>query len=99
MAVGDAHFRSSVMSDLTLPKFSDCKRLHIVNFLEELDSYFQLKDVPAEMRLPIAIKSITDEYTQQWVVTIYTELKRYDHFKQAMEPTNSVTSALIDIPK
>jgi len=99
VAVGDAHFRSSVMSDLTLPKFSDCKRLHIVNFLEELDSYFQLKDVPAEMRLPIAIKSITDEYTQQWVVTIYTELKRYDHFKQAMEPTNSVTSALFDIPR
>ena len=84
MAVGDAHFRSSVMSDLTLPKFSDCKRLHIVNFLEELDSYFQLKDVPAEMRLPIAIKSITDEYTQQWVVTIYKELRSSGHFKQAV---------------
>ena len=56
VVVGDAHFRSSVMSDLNLPKFSDCKRQHIVNFLEELDSYFQLKDVPAEMRLPIAIE-------------------------------------------
>ena len=71
VVVWDAHFRSSVMSDLTLPKFSDCTRQHIVNSLEELDSYFQLKDVPAEMSLPIAIKSITDEYTQQWVVTIY----------------------------
>jgi hypothetical protein len=61
VVVGDAHFRGSVMSDLTLPEFGDCKRQHIVNFLEELDSYFQLKDVPAEMRLPIAMKSITDE--------------------------------------
>jgi len=84
VAVGDAHFRSSVMSDLTLPKFSDCKRQHIVNFLEELDSYFQLKDVPAEMRLSIVMKSITDEYTQQWVVTIYKEIRSYDHFKQAI---------------
>jgi hypothetical protein len=25
VVVGDAHFRSSVMSDVTLPKFSDCK--------------------------------------------------------------------------
>ena len=63
MVVGVAHFRSSVMSDLTLPKSSDCKRQHIVNIMEELDSYFQLKDVPAEMKLPIAMKSVTDEYT------------------------------------
>ena len=84
MVVGDAQFRSSVMSDLTLPKFSDCKRQHIVNFLAELDSYFQMKDVPAEMRLPIAMKSITDEYTQQWVVTIYKELRSYDHLQQAI---------------
>ena len=84
VVVVDAHFRSSVMSDLTLPKFSDCKRQHIVNFLAELDCYFQLKDVPAEMRLPIAMKSITDEYTQQWVVTIYKEIRSHDHFKQAI---------------
>jgi hypothetical protein len=29
-------------------------------------------------------KSITDEYTQQWVVTIYKELRSYDHFNQAI---------------
>jgi hypothetical protein len=103
VVVGNAHFRSSVMSDLTLPKLSDCKRQHIVNFLEELDSYFQLKVVPAEMRLPNAMKSITDEYTQQWVVTICKELRSYDHptgyHRTLMEPTNSVTSALFDIPR
>jgi hypothetical protein len=81
VVVGEAHFHSSVMSDSTLPKFCDCKKQHIVNFLEELHSYFQLKDVPAEMRWPIAMKYITDEYTQQWVVTIYKELRNYDHFK------------------
>jgi hypothetical protein len=69
--VGDGRFRSSVMSDLILPKFNYCKRQQIVNFLEELYSYFQLKDVPAEMKLPIAMKSVTDECTQQWVITIY----------------------------
>jgi len=36
------------------------------------------------MRLPIAMQSLTDEYTQQWVVTIYKELRSYYHFKQAI---------------
>jgi hypothetical protein len=36
------------------------------------------------MRLRIAMKSIIDEHTQQWVVTIYKELRSYDHFKQAI---------------
>ena len=84
MIVGDAHFHSSVMSDLTLPKFNDCKRQHIVNSLEELDSYFQLKDVPAEMKLSFVMKSITDKYTQQWAFTIYKELRNLDHFRQAI---------------
>jgi hypothetical protein len=67
-----------------VPKVNDCKKQHSVNFLEKLDSYFQLKELPKEMRLPIAMKSITDEYTQQWVVTIYKELRYYNHFKQAI---------------
>jgi hypothetical protein len=72
------------MRYLTLPKFNNCKRQHIFHFLEELDSYFQLKGIPAEMKLPKAIKSITDEYTQQWAVTIFKELRNYDHFKRAV---------------
>jgi hypothetical protein len=40
VVVTDAHLRSSVMSDLILPKFNDCNRQHIVKFLEELDSFF-----------------------------------------------------------
>jgi hypothetical protein len=84
VVVGDAHFCSSVMNDLTVPKFIDCKRQHIVNFLEELDHYFQLKGVPAGVKLPITMKSIADEYTQQWIITIYKELRNYYHFKQAI---------------
>jgi hypothetical protein len=38
------------MSDLNLPNFTDCKRQHFFDFLEVLDSYVQLKDVPAEMK-------------------------------------------------
>jgi hypothetical protein len=81
---GFGHFHNSVTSDLALPKFSDCKKQNIVNFLEELDSYFQLKDVPAEIKLQIAMKAITDEYPQQWVTAIYKELTNYEHFKQAI---------------
>jgi hypothetical protein len=52
--------------------------------LEELDSYFQLKAVPVEMKLPLAIKSITDDYVRQWVTTIHKEIKDYEYFKQAI---------------
>ena len=30
------------------------------------------------------MKSITDEYTHQWVTTIYGEMKNYEHSKQAI---------------
>jgi hypothetical protein len=68
--VGGVKCHSSVMGDLTLPEFSDCQSQYIVNFLEELDSYFQLKAVPVEMKLPLAIKSVTDEYVRQWVTAM-----------------------------
>ena len=38
VVLGDSQLRTSVMSGLTLPEFNDCKRQHIVDFLEELDS-------------------------------------------------------------
>jgi len=41
--VGDVHCSSSAVSDWTLRKLNDCKRQHIVNSLEELDSYCQLR--------------------------------------------------------
>ena len=81
---GGVKYHGPAMGDLTLPKFSDCQSQHIVNFLEELDSYFQLKAVPVEMKLPLAMKSVTDEYVRQWVTTMYREIKDYDHFKQAI---------------
>jgi hypothetical protein len=81
---GFGHFHGSVTSDLALPKFNNCKKQNTVNFLEELDSYFQLKDVHAEIKLPIAMKAITDEYTKQWVTAIYKELINYEYFKQAI---------------
>jgi hypothetical protein len=48
------------MSDFTLPKFNDYVKQNIVNFLEDLDIYFQLKIVPAEMKLPTAMKPLTE---------------------------------------
>jgi hypothetical protein len=47
-------------------------------------SYFRLTNLPAKMKLQIAMKATTDEYTQQWVITIYKELRKYDNVKQAI---------------
>jgi len=36
------------------------------------------------MKLQIVMKSITDQCTQQWVITIYKELRNYNNIKQAI---------------
>jgi hypothetical protein len=36
---GFGQFRSALTSELALPKFYDCKKQNIVNFLEELDIF------------------------------------------------------------
>jgi hypothetical protein len=72
------------VGDLTLPRFSYSQSQQIVNIVEELDIYFQLKSVPVEMKLPLAIISIIDQYVRQWLTTIYKEISDYAHFKQAI---------------
>ena len=43
-----------------------------------------MTNVPAKLNCRFAMKSITDEYTQQWVITIYRELRNYNNVKQAI---------------
>jgi hypothetical protein len=74
--------RNSFINELSLPKFTDCKKQNIMNFLDELDYYFLLKGVPEKLKLVMAMGSISDAYTKQWCTTMHWEFKDYDHSKQ-----------------
>jgi len=72
------------LNDLVLPKFTDRKAQNVVHFFSDLDSYFNLKCVPESLKLPLAMKAITDGYTRQWFAAIYKDLTNYQHFKRAI---------------
>jgi hypothetical protein len=74
----------NVLNDLILPKFADCHKQNVVHFLAELDAYFNLKNVPEPLRLPLAMKAVTDGYAKQWFTAIYKDLVSYEHFKRAI---------------
>ncbi|KDR06835.1 hypothetical protein L798_03921 [Zootermopsis nevadensis] len=74
----------NALGDLDLPRFSDCHKQNVVHFFAELDSYFDLKSVPELLKLPLAMKAVTDCYTKQWCTAIYKDLADYEHFKRAL---------------
>jgi hypothetical protein len=53
-------YHGNVLGDLVLPKFSYCHKQNVVHFLAELDGYFDLKSVPESLKLPFAMKAVTD---------------------------------------
>jgi hypothetical protein len=74
---------SHVLNDIVLPKFVDCHKQNVVHFLLELDDYYRLKSVPESLKLPIAVKAISDPHSKQWFTTVYKDLTNYEHFKRA----------------
>jgi hypothetical protein len=77
---GDSH----ILGDIPLPAFNDNNKQNIAQFLAELDQYFVLKAVLEDLKLPVALKAIKDDYTKQWSLTIYKDLKDYEHLKVAV---------------
>jgi hypothetical protein len=71
------------LNDLVVPKFRDCHKQN-VQFLNELDAYYLLKSVPESLKLPVAMKAVTDAYSKQWFTAIYKDLSSYEHFKRAI---------------
>jgi hypothetical protein len=43
--------------------------------------YFELKNVPENLKLPIVLRSIKDPFAQDWVSSAYHKLNSYESFK------------------
>jgi hypothetical protein len=57
-------------AELSLPYFDDSSKIHAMYHLIQLDEYFALKGVPKEMKLAIALRSITDPRAKDWVSAV-----------------------------
>jgi hypothetical protein len=73
----------NLISDLTLPKFTDAAKQNAVQFLLELDSYFALRRVPETLKLQIVNRAISDKYVIQWLESVRKDLRTYNDFKHA----------------
>jgi len=62
------------LSELSLPSFVDCNKQSVVTFMGDLDTYFELKNVPENLKLPLVLRMIKDPFAQNWVSSEYHKI-------------------------
>jgi len=77
----DVFANNSPMNELTLPTFHGRSYQIALHFLRDLDEYYRIKNVPESLKLPLAMRAVTDPITKRWFNTVYGELHVYEHFK------------------
>jgi len=69
------------LSELSLPSFVDCNKQSVVAFMRDLDMYFELKKVPENLKLPLALRAIKEHFAQNSVSSEYHKIDSYHSFK------------------
>ena len=77
----DVFAKNSPINELTLPNFYDRSNQKVLHFLRDLDEYYKIKNVPEALKLPLAMRAVTDPIAKSWFSTVYGELNGYEHFK------------------
>ena len=77
----DVIANNSPINELTLPKFHDNSKQILLHFLRDLDEYYRIENVPESLKLPLAMRAITDPIAKNWLSTVYGELNDYENFK------------------
>ena len=58
--VSDGFANNSSVNELTLPNFCDSSNQIVLHFLRDLDEYYKIKNIPEALRLPLAMRAVTD---------------------------------------
>jgi hypothetical protein len=70
-------------SEFPLPIFSESSDQNAVLHLRQLDDYFNIKAIPKELQLAIAVRTIKCFVGKSWIVATAGDWKDYDDFKAA----------------
>jgi len=77
----DVLANNSPIHELTLPNFYDSSKQIVLHFLRDLDEYYRIKNVLESLKLPLAMRAVTDLIAKSLFSTVYGGLKGYEHFK------------------
>ena len=55
------------LNELSLPGIVNNNKQSVVTFLRDLDMYFELKEAPESLKLPLVLRAIKDPFAQNWV--------------------------------
>jgi hypothetical protein len=69
------------LSEISLPSFVDYNKQSVVTFMRDLDMYFEIKQVPENLKLPLVLRAIKDPFAQNWVSSEYRKIDSYQSFK------------------
>jgi hypothetical protein len=72
------------VSERCFQRFTDPNKQNTVQFLDDLESYFLLWGVPDSFKLVVARSTVVDDYTSQWINTVYKDLSSYKQFREAI---------------
>jgi len=65
MWYSDVFANNSPVNELTLPNFYDSSNQIVLHFLRDLDEYYKIKKVPEDLKLPLAMRAVTDPIVVQ----------------------------------
>ena len=80
-ATSDMPISRDSLSELSLPSFVDCNKQSGVTFMWDLDMYFEIKQVPENLKLPLVLRAIKDPFAENWVSSGYHKIDSYQSFK------------------
>jgi hypothetical protein len=73
-------------TEFPLPLFDE-NTVNPVFHLKQLDNYLKLRNIPEEVKLTIAYRSLTGEMSKTWVDTMIDQITDYGTFKQELFKT------------
>jgi len=69
------------LSELSLLSFVDCNKQSVVTFMRDLNKYFEIKQVPENLKLPLFLRAIKVPFAQNCIGSEYHKIDSYQSFK------------------
>ncbi|KDR13327.1 hypothetical protein L798_12952 [Zootermopsis nevadensis] len=78
-----ADIQKLISVEIPLPTFVDATAQNALFHVKQLDEYFELKAIPPQFRLTIAVKSLTNESAKSWILATAGTFQNYEKFKSS----------------
>jgi len=74
-------FANNPPREINLLNFHDNSKQIVLHFLRYLGEYYRIKNVPESLKLPLAMRAVTDPIAKSWFSTVNSKLNGYEYFK------------------